>query len=385
MTSAHKAGVEALRPVMEKWRHDLHRIPELGYEEKLTSDYVAQVLADCGYLVMRGIGGTGLVATRTGRGLAPPIALRADMDALPIEEAEDNPHRSLHAGRMHACGHDGHMTMLLGAAAYLVGQEPAGDVHFIFQPAEETGAGAQAMIRDGILNRIEVAEVYGLHNWPGLAEGSFHVCDGPQMAAYDFFDIEVQGAGCHAALPQNGRDSLLAASQIVQALQAIVSRGVDPLDGAVVSVTQIHGGEAYNVIPATTRVSGCTRSLSAAAQRLIEAQMAEITHGIAIASGCSVALSYRRGYPLTLNVPAFAARAKDAAVRALGPEAIEHYPRPTMASEDFSFFLRERPGCYAFLGAGHPTDGSRLHSPSYQFNDRLLTMGALWWVEMAMR
>lgn len=368
---------------MIRWRRHLHRIPELGYQEFQTADFLATRLSAMGYTPITGIGGTGLVARLEGQGTRAPIGLRADMDALPITEATNLDYTSAHQGVMHACGHDGHMAMLLGAADALRHQpRPPGDVWFIFQPAEETGAGARRMIEDGLFGIAPVSKVFGLHNWPDLPQGRFSARVGAQMAAVDQFDIVVTGKGCHAALPHTGRDTLLAATQIHHMLQTVVSRSLDPLDSAVVSVTQIHGGTAYNVLPERAELRGCTRSLSPAAARLVERRMAAICDSVAAASGVQVTLDYRAGYPVLSNTVAEVAEARDAALRALGDDALDPAPQPSMASEDFAFFLQDRPGCYAFLGAG-TGEGHALHSPTYQFNEAILPMGAAWWTALA--
>lgn len=373
---------ETAEPMIQ-WRRHLHRIPELGYQEFQTADFLAARLSAMGYTPIIGIAGTGLVALLEGQGTRAPIGLRADMDALPITEATSLDYISAHQGVMHACGHDGHMAMLLGAADALRHQpRPPGDVWFIFQPAEETGAGARRMIEDGLFRIAPVSKVFGLHNWPDLPQGRFSARVGAQMAAVDQFDIVVTGKGCHAALPHTGQDTLLAATQIHHLLQTVVSRSLDPLDSAVVSVTQIHGGNAYNVLPEQAELRGCTRSLSPAAARLVAARMAAICDSVAASAGVQVKLDYRPGYPVLCNTAAEVEEARDAALRALGADALEPAPQPSMASEDFAFFLQDRPGCYAFLGTG-TGEGHVLHSPSYQFNEAILPMGAAWWTALA--
>lgn len=373
---------------MRGWLRALHQMPELGYEEHKSAAFVAARLAEMGLEPVTGIGGTGVVAVLKGQGLAPPIGLRADMDALPVQEDSGLDWASRVPGVMHACGHDGHMAMLLGAARSLTSRHltkappPPGDVVFIFQPAEETGAGAAAMIRDGMFDRFDISAVYGLHNWPGLEFGRFLACDGAQMAAVDRFDTTLTGAGCHAAMPHLGRDALLAASQLHQLLQGIVARNADPLDAAVVSVTQIHGGEAYNVLPESVVMRGCTRSLSAGMRDLIEVRMRGICAGLAASLDLTITLDYHRGYPVTRNTAQEAGLARETARRVLGAGAVDPAPKPSLASEDFAYFLEQRPGCYGFLGAGA---GPALHSPQYRFNEDLLGVGAAWWVGLAQR
>ncbi|MCM2477297.1 amidohydrolase [Rhizobium sp. CG5] len=368
---------------MQSWRKELHRFPELGYQEFTTAEFLQARLSEFGLEFFSGIAGTGIVARLAGQGLSPAIGLRADMDALPIQEHTGLDYASTNTGVMHACGHDGHMAMLLGAALEISRMpRPPGDVYFIFQPAEEIGAGARRMIEDGLFKIAPVEKIFGLHNWPDLPQGLFSVCNGAQMASVDYFDVTISGKGCHAAMPHSGNDSLLAASQIHQMLQSIASRNLDPLESGVVSVTQIHGGEAYNVLPETTVMRGCTRSLAVAVGRKIEARMAEICVGVAGSLGVTVQLDYRHGYPVLVNTNAEVTVAKSAAAASFGGSMIDLAPSPSMASEDFAFMLNECPGAYAFLGAGDDTN-SRLHSPAYRFNDSILPLGADWWVTLA--
>lgn len=382
MKSDLPAYFAALKDEMTTWRHTLHQHPELAYEEHWTSDFVAEKLRSFGYEPHRGLGGTGVVASLT-RGAGPAVGLRADMDALPILEKTNLPYASRTPGKMHACGHDGHMTMLLGAARYLA-EHPdfAGTVHFIFQPAEEGAGGAKAMLDDGLFARFPVDAVFGLHNWPGQEKGSLGGRVGPQMAAYDIFDIVLQGTGAHAAMPHQGADLVLAAAQIVQQLQSIVSRALDPLDNAVVSVTQIIGGDAYNVLPSTVTLRGCTRHFTGGVQDLIEARMGDICRGVARSFGCDVELAYDRRYPATVN-SAEELETACAAAGAIGAPAVLADVTPSMVSEDFAFMLQEKPGCYLWLGTGPIEGGKSLHSDTFDFDDTVLQIGASWWVEVA--
>ncbi|GHA35534.1 amidohydrolase [Devosia pacifica] len=382
MTHPSMAYFEAMQDEMVAWRQELHRHPELAYEENWTSDFVAEKLESFGYTPHRGLGKTGVVATLS-RGEGPVIGLRADMDALPINERTNLPYASQQEGKMHACGHDGHMTMLLAAAKYLAENGGfAGTIHFIFQPAEEGFAGAEAMMKDGLFDKFPVDEVYSLHNWPGLEEGTFAARTGPQMAAFDVFEIKLSGQGAHAAMPHLGQDILTAASTIQTQMQAIAARMIDPLETAVVSITEFHGGDAWNVLPAEARLAGCTRHMTAAVQDTIEARMSDICAGVARGFGIEVELDYQRRYPATVNTERETGLALEAARRVVGDEVSDTI-NPSMASEDFAFMLKERPGCYIWLGAGSTEGGCTLHSPTYRFNDSILAKGAAWWVSIA--
>ena len=384
MNATIKNYFNELRADMESWRHELHRHPELAYQEFRTADFIAERLQNFGYQPVRGIGGTGIVATLD-RGDGPCIALRTDMDALPIQEEAAVPYASETAGVMHACGHDGHMTMLLAAARYLQEHDgPPGKVHFVFQPAEEGEAGARAMINDGLFRDFTIDEVYGMHNWPGLETGVFAARVGPQMAAFDVFEIALHGQGAHAAMPHLGQDVLSAAASLQMQLQTIVSRSLDPLDAGVVSVTEMHGGDTWNVLPSHAVLRGCTRHLSDATQEMIERRMQEICDGIAASYHLDVKLHYERRYPATVNTRQETGTALLAARDTTGTEALAEEP-PSMASEDFSFMLGERPGCFIWLGTGLPDPGCVLHSPTYRFNDDVLATGAAYWANLAHR
>ena len=368
---------------MTAWRRELHRNPELSFEENWTSNYVADKLKSFGYEPHRGLGKTGVVATLS-RGEGPRIGLRADMDALPIHEQTNLEFASKNPGVMHACGHDGHMTMLLAAAKHLAErQDIKGTIQFIFQPAEEGYAGARAMMEDGLFEKFPVDEVYALHNWPGLDEGVFAANPGPQMAAFDVCEIKLTGQGAHAAMPHLGQDVLTAAAAIHQQTQTIVARMIDPLETAVVSITEFHGGDAWNVLPGEARLAGCTRHFRASVQDRIEERMGDICAGVARSFGIDVELKYDRRYPATINSAAETQLALKAAGRASAGEAPREGIAPSMASEDFAFMLQEKPGCYLWLGAGSTEGGNTLHSASYRFNDAVLVPGAQWWVEVA--
>jgi len=367
---------------MTAWRRHLHAYPELAFEEHLTAAFVADRLAEFGIEVHRGLAGTGVVGTlSTGGG--PTIGLRADMDGLPIPEANEFGHRSTHAGRMHACGHDGHTAMLLGAARYLAETRRfRGTVHFIFQPAEENEGGARKMIEEGLFETFPLRSVYGMHNWPGQPVGTIALRPGPMMAAFDIFEITVTGKGAHAAMPHLGNDPVLAASAIVTALQTVASRTVDPLDAAVVSVTQFHAGDAWNVIPERAVLRGTTRALRPQVQDTVEAAVHRVAEGIAAAHGIGAQVHYERRYPPTINDPAESERAASAAVLVVGEDNVDRDPAPSMGSEDFAFMLMEKPGCYVWIGNGPGEGGCGLHKPRYDFNDAILPVGASYWAKL---
>ena len=362
------------------WRRDLHRHPELAYAEHRTADFVARQLAQFGLEVHRGLGGTGVVGTiRRGTGRRS-IGIRADMDALPIREVSGVAHASSASGVMHACGHDGHTTMAL-AAAGLCAQLPNldGTVHFIFQPAEENEGGGRRMIEDGLFKLFPCQSIYGLHNWPALPAGACVARDGAMMAALDTFEIQIQGRGCHGAMPHEGADPILAAAQLVSALQSIVSRNVDPLRSAVISATQIQAGDTWNVIPDACLIRGCTRWYDAAVGHLIAERMKRLTHSLAEALGCSAEIHYEQRFPATLNDPAAARFVREVA-GGMGFQVMD--TPPSMASEDFAYMLQAVPGCYLWLGAARAGENPGLHSPRYDFNDEVLGRGIELWVEL---
>ncbi len=366
-----------------QWRRDFHTHPELRYEERRTARKVAEMLQAAGCdEVVSGIGRTGVVGVIRGRrsDSGRVIGLRADMDALPIEEATDLPYRSRNPGVMHACGHDGHTAMLLGAAKYLAETRNFdGTAVVIFQPAEEGGAGAKAMIEDGLLDRWNIQEVYGMHNSPGLPVGAFAIRPGPLMAAADRIRIEVEGRGGHAAWPHDCADTILAASAIVLAAQNIVSRNVDPLKSAVVSITMIAAGHTDNVIPQTATLLGTTRTLEPAVRDLVEHRLHEIVAGTAAAYGVKATLNYRRDYPTVVNHADNTAFAARVAAEIAGADKVDTDVAPRMGAEDFAFMLNERPGAFIFAGNG---DTAPLHNPAYNFNDELIPVGVSYWARL---
>lgn len=370
-------SIAALEEQMTEWRRDFHMHPELAYQEVRTSGKVAEMLESWGIEVTKGLGKTGVVGVIKGSGDGPSIGLRADMDALPIDEMNDTPWKSQNAGIMHACGHDGHTTMLLGAAKYLAETRNFnGTVNVIFQPAEEGYAGAKAMMDDGLFEKFPCDQVYGLHNWPQMPAGSIAAVPGPIMAAADKFDITVRGKGAHGAMPQNGVDPIVIGSQIVTALQSLVSRSKDPIETAVISITMFHAGAAFNVIPEEAVLSGTVRTFNPEVQDMIEAGMKRIAEGIASGMGGSADVDFRRGYPATVNHEAQTQLAADVAGGIVGPENVRNDVDPTMGGEDFAFMLNEKPGCYLWLGQGGGASSENVHHPQYDFNDSVLPIGA---------
>ena len=368
------------------WRRHLHQRPELLYDVHETAAFVAGKLSAFGCdTVETGIGRTGVVGVIHGRGggSGRRIALRADMDALPIEEESGVAHASIHPGRMHACGHDGHTAMLLGAGRALAETRRfAGSVVLVFQPAEEGGAGAKAMIEDGLIDRFAIDEVFGMHNIPGVPIGRFAIRHGPIMAATDEFSVTVHGRGGHAAIPHQTVDPILAGSALVQALQQVASRNADPLASVVVSVTQFHAGFARNVIPDTATVSGTVRSLTPAMRDMAEARLRTIAKGVAEAHGASVTVDYNRNYPVTFNHPAQADFCAAVAGEIVSPEDVDTAVQPLMGGEDFSYMLDARPGAFIFIGNG---DSASLHHARYDFDDRAIAYGSSYWIRLAER
>jgi len=365
-------------------RHDLHAHPELSLAEYRTSDRVTAFLEDCGIAVHRGLADTGVVGVLK-CGTSPRIiGLRADMDALPLTELNTFPHHSKTPGVMHACGHDGHTAMLLGAAKKLAETRHFdGTVVFIFQPAEETVGGARIMLEEGFLQQFPVESVYGLHNWPGLPLGQIAVHSGPVMACADSLDITVRGHGAHAAMPHQGSDVILAASHLVAALQSVSARATDPLEALVVSITRFHAGEAYNILPEEARLGGTVRAFSVELQDQAEALLQRICAGVGSAFGVQIQLEYRRGYPPTLNDPEAAERCAEVATKVVGKPQVRRDLHPSMGAEDFAYFLRERPGCYVWLGNGPGEGGCTLHNPHYDFNNDAIPFGIRYWVALA--
>ena len=372
-----------LQDQMRVWRRDIHAHPELGFEEKRTSELVATQLERFGVEVHRGVGRTGVVGVLKTGTSARSVGLRADMDALPIEEANRFDHRSRNPGRMHACGHDGHTAMLLGAAKQLAATRNFdGAVHFIFQPAEEGLGGARAMIEDGLFRRFPCDAVFGMHNRPGMALGRFAVRAGPMMAGGAFFDIDVTGRGAHGARPESGIDSVLVAAHIATALQSIVSRNVRPVETAVVSVTQIHAGDAYNVIPQTARLSGTVRAFSQEVMDMIGRNMARIAEGVASGFGAAARTDFRPIFAPLINDAKEAEFAAEVCSELVGAENVRRDPPLIMASEDFSYLLAEVPGCYVNIGNGDGEGACEVHNPSYDFNDAALAYGAAFFVRL---
>lgn len=366
------------------WRHDFHRQPELLYDVERTAARVAELLRSFGVdEVVTGIGRTGVVGLIKGRkaGNGRVIGLRADMDALPIIERTGKSYASTVPGKMHACGHDGHTSMLLGAAKYLAETRNfAGTVALIFQPAEEGGAGGRAMVEDGLMERFGIAEVFGLHNMPGIPLGQFAIRPGGIMASTGEFEIVLQSTGGHAAMPNRTADPVVAAAQIVVALQTIVARNVDPLRSAVLTVTTIHGGTTHNVIPREVTLTGTVRTLEKELRTLVEGRLRELVTQLAAAFGVAAEMTIRPGYPVTLNAPEQTAFAANVAREIVGDAQVADQADGTMAGEDFAYMLEARPGAYIFLGNG---DSSALHSDTYDFNDEALPYGVSYWIRLA--
>ena len=362
-------------------RRSIHREPETAFTERRTAAMVADRLETLGVEVHRGIGTTGVVGLLK-QGTGPrSIGLRADMDALFTQEENTFPHCSIQAGKFHGCGHDGHTAMLLGAAERLaLHGRFDGTVVFIFQPAEENEGGAAAMIAEGLFDRFDVDAVYAIHNGPGLPLGSFAICPGPIMAAFDKFEITVTGSGTHAGIPHGGIDPIVVASELVSALQTVVSRTIDPVDRAVVSVTQIHSGDTWNVIPERAVIRGCTRSLGAGVRDGVERAMRRIADGVCAAHGARATFWFKRCYPATVNTPVETANAVAAAIDVAGAARVVSDMRPWMTSEDFGFMLECKPGAYMILGNG--TDSAMLHNPHYDFNDGAIPTGIAYWTRL---
>jgi amidohydrolase len=369
---------------LKEWRRDIHAHPELGFEEERTSAFVAQKLGEFGCEVFRGIGKTGVVGRLRAGNSPRAIGLRADMDALPIEEATNLPYRSQHQGRMHACGHDGHTTMLLGAARYLAKTRNFdGAVHLIFQPAEEGLGGGAAMVADGLFERFPCDAIFGMHNRPGLAVGKFQIRTGPMMAGGAYFDLAVTGRGAHGARPESGIDPVVTASHIAIALQTIISRNVRPIDTAVVSVTQIHAGEAYNVIPERAVMRGTVRCFSRETMTMIEHNMRRLATGVASGFGARAELDFRPIFPPLVNDETEARFIADAAAELVGDDNVNRAGGLVMASEDFSYMLEKRPGAYIQIGNGDGEGGCEVHNPGYDFNDAALPLGASLFARLA--
>lgn len=379
--------VADLAPDIAAWRQDLHANPELLYEVHRTAAFVAERLKEFGCdEVVTGMGRTGVVGLIKGRKPAADaqevrtLGLRADMDALPVEEITGVPYASKNKGVMHACGHDGHTAMLLGAARYLAETRNfAGDVAVIFQPAEEGGAGAKAMMDDGLMDRFAIDQVYGMHNSPGLAVGKFAIRPGPYMASMDRISIAIEGVGGHAAWPHRTIDPVLVGSQLVMALQAIVSRSVDPLESAVISICQFHAGDANNVIPQTATLGGTVRTLRPKVRELIEKRMNEVVDGVAALTGAKIALDFNRGYPVLINHAAQTDIAVRVASEVAGDGNVNAAVPPMMGAEDFAYMLEAKPGAFIFVGNGN---SAGLHNPAYNFNDDAIVYGTSYWIRL---
>jgi hippurate hydrolase len=368
---------------IKEWRRDFHAHPELRYDVHRTAASVADKLKSFGCdEVVPGIGRTGVVGVIRGRKPGNKVVgMRADMDALPIEEETGLPYKSTVAGKMHACGHDGHTAMLLGAAKYLAETRNfAGTAVVIFQPAEEGGAGAAAMIKDGLISRFGIGEVYGMHNYPGIPLGEFAIRTGPMMAAADHIEIELEGKGGHAARPHLSVDTILVGSQIINALQSIVSRNVDPLESAVVSICMFQAGHTDNVIPQHAKLKGTARSLTPAVRELLHKRIADVIEGTAQLYGATAKITYTNGYPVVVNHERQTAFAADIAREIAGAERVNTDLPPVMGAEDFAFMLNERPGAFIFVGNG---ESAGLHHPAYDFNDETIPVGTSYWVRLA--
>jgi amidohydrolase len=376
--------IEGFADELTAIRRDFHAHPEIGFEEVRTSGIVAEKLASWGIEVHRGLGGTGVVGVLKGKGNGGKrIGLRADMDALPIHEPADRPYASKLPGKMHACGHDGHTTMLLGAAKYLAETRNFdGTVYLIFQPAEEMQGGGRVMVEEGLFELCPTPRVFGLHNWPRMPLGTFGVRAGPIMAATDRLEIRLTGQGGHGAMPHLCRDPIVAGAQIVMALQTVVSRNLDPLAQGVISITQFHGGDADNVIPQEVTLRGTIRSFAPGVRELLERRVRDITRAVAEAHEASAAVSYTPGYPATINTEAEMQLAAAAAADVVGEDRVDRAVAPVMGAEDFAYMLERKPGAYIFMGGGGGDAAPMLHSPDYDFNDEALPYGASYWARL---
>jgi amidohydrolase len=381
---AVKDEIAASQDEIRTWRRDIHAHPETAFEEFRTSDIVAEKLESFGIPVHRGLAKTGVVGTLKVGESNRAIGLRADMDALDVLEENTFDHVSTNPGKMHACGHDGHTAMLLGAARYLSETRRFnGTVQFIFQPAEENVAGGRVMVEDGLFELFPVEAVYGMHNQPGLPLGKFGVTSGSAMASADMFEITITGKGSHAAHPHHGADPIVTGAEVVQALQRIASRNVNPIDAVVVSVTQFHAGTTMNVIPETVSIKGTCRTLKPAVQDVVEARIEQIVKGVTEAHGLSYEMSYDRRYPVLINTEEETDAATAAAIKVVGTKNVVTTLPPTMGSEDFAWMLQDHPGCYIRVGNGEGMDGGCVvHNPGYDFNDDAAIYGASYWATL---
>ena len=385
---SHITKNSQLHDQMVTWRHHIHKHPELSFKEEMTSDYIASVLESHNIEMHRGLAVTGIVATIHGTKKGKAIGLRADMDALPIQEKNEFNHKSVHDGKMHACGHDGHSTMLLGAAVYLKEHNNfAGTVHCIFQPAEEGGGGGRVMVEEGIFEKFPCDAVYGMHNWPGLAEGQFAVHDTAVMAANETLKITIKGKGGHAAMPDQCIDPIMIGSQVVTALQSVVSRTVAPLDAAVISITMVDAGFVSNVIPNEMNLTGSLRYFKTEVGDEVKNKIESIAKGISESMGATATFSSTPNYPATVNTPKHAHLCAQAAETVVGKKNVLRNEKPSMGSEDFSFLLNASEGAYIWIGNGlvpedSPEGGCMLHNTQYDFNDEILPVGSSYWVEL---
>lgn len=376
----------ALHPDMRRWRRQIHQHPETAFEETATAQLIARQLQQAGIEVHQGLAETGIVGVlHRGTG-TNGIALRADMDALYIQEQNRFEHASCHNGKMHACGHDGHCAMLLGAACYLAEYGRFdGTVYFIFQPAEECRAGAHQMICEGLFEQFPVQRVFGMHNFPDVPAGHFAIKAGPMMASFDCFEINLSGQATHAAMPHLGSDVLVAAAHLITQLQTIVSRRIDPADAAVVSVTQVHGGNTWNALPDSAVIRGTFRSFKDTVREQLQHGIRHLAESVAQGFKLQAGIHFNPenpGYPVTINSPDETASAIRAATAVAGERCVNTAPTPSMGAEDFAFMLQQKPGCYIWIGNGSSEGGCLLHNPRYDFNDEILPLGAAYWVKL---
>ncbi|MDP7561767.1 MAG: M20 aminoacylase family protein [Methylococcales bacterium] len=384
-----KAPSHFLEPLfndMRQWRQHLHQHPETAFEEIQTAQFISDKLKSFGLDVHQGLGGTGVVASITAGDSHATIGLRADMDALPIQELNSFTYKSVHNGKMHACGHDGHSAMLLGAACYLSQQQNFnGTVRFIFQPAEEGRAGAQRMIEEGLFKQFPVDSVYGMHNFPDLPEGHFAIKAGAMMASFNCFKITVAGQATHAAMPHLGKDPIVATAHLITALQTIISRTVDPAQAAVLSVTQIRAGNTWNAIPESAQLKGTFRCFSPIIEKQLQSAISGLATTLCKSFGLKATIEFNPenpGYPVTWNDDQAAQLCTQVATTIAGKNGVELNPEPSLGAEDFAFMLKEKPGCYIWIGNGPSTGSCLLHNPHYDFNDAILPVGAAYWVKL---
>ena len=382
------ANKSDLHEQMVTWRQHLHQYPELSFKEKITSDYIASILQSHDIEIHRGLAVTGIIATVHGQRDGNVIGLRADMDALPIQELNDFSYKSVHDGKMHACGHDGHSTMLLGAAIYLKeNNDFSGTVHFIFQPAEEGGGGGRVMLEEGIFDKFPCQAVYGMHNFPGIAEGQFAVHETAVMAANETLNINIMGKGGHAAMPDKCIDPVIVGAQIISALQSVVARNVAPLNSAVVSITMVNAGTVSNVVPDDMQLTGSLRYFSKEVGDEVKEKIKNIVEGVSQSMGASATFESVPNYPATINTPKHAELCANAAAMVVGENNVLRNEQPTMGSEDFAFLLNALEGAYIWIGNGlvpedSPKGGCMLHNTQYDFNDEILPIGASYWVQL---